>query len=199
MTCDNCTWGQRRIANELRLKLGLRVSPRTVRKYMPMHGDRAPGHRVPSQRWQTFVRNHAWDLITRGMAADLTRGVRAVAARMRWLLQRCRGRTVASGLRRNRPRDATCRSRLSATASGLVVWSPVIVEVIRVDQRSPPDRGLSRVHAPGLATQATSVDRFDVCPAGAVQCRWSRASPHTRSARPLSRGVSRVVPRRRAA
>ena len=32
---DNLTWGQERIANELLLKLGLRVSPRTVRKYMP--------------------------------------------------------------------------------------------------------------------------------------------------------------------
>jgi putative transposase len=31
MTCDNLTWGQCRIANELRLKLGLQVSPRTVR------------------------------------------------------------------------------------------------------------------------------------------------------------------------
>jgi hypothetical protein len=32
MARDNLTWGQRRIANELRLKLGLQVSPRTVRK-----------------------------------------------------------------------------------------------------------------------------------------------------------------------
>jgi hypothetical protein len=30
MAHENLTWGQRRIANELRLKLGLRVSPRTV-------------------------------------------------------------------------------------------------------------------------------------------------------------------------
>ena len=42
MARDNLTWGQRRIANELRLKLGLQVSPRTVRKYMPQHLDRAP-------------------------------------------------------------------------------------------------------------------------------------------------------------
>lgn len=50
MARENLTWGQRRIANELRLKLGLRVSPRTIRKYMPMHPDRAPGHRVLAQR-----------------------------------------------------------------------------------------------------------------------------------------------------
>jgi putative transposase len=35
MARDNATWGQWRIANELQLKLGLRVSPRTVHKYIP--------------------------------------------------------------------------------------------------------------------------------------------------------------------
>jgi hypothetical protein len=50
MARDNLPWGQRRIANELRLKLGLRVSPRRVRKYMPTSHERAPGHCVPSQR-----------------------------------------------------------------------------------------------------------------------------------------------------
>ena len=34
MARDNPGWGEERIANELLLKLGLRVSPRTVRKYM---------------------------------------------------------------------------------------------------------------------------------------------------------------------
>jgi hypothetical protein len=34
MALENRTWGQERIANELLLKLGLQVSPRTVRKYM---------------------------------------------------------------------------------------------------------------------------------------------------------------------
>ena len=56
---DNPTWGQERIANELLLKLGLRVSPRTVRKYMPKRLDHGRGQRMPSQRWRTFVRNHA--------------------------------------------------------------------------------------------------------------------------------------------
>jgi putative transposase len=59
MTRDNPTWGQERIANELWLKLGLQVSPRTVRKYMPKRLDRGPSQRVQSQRWSTFVRNHA--------------------------------------------------------------------------------------------------------------------------------------------
>jgi hypothetical protein len=32
---ENPLWGEESIANELLLKFGLRVSPRTVRKYMP--------------------------------------------------------------------------------------------------------------------------------------------------------------------
>ena len=32
---------------------------RTVRKYMPKRLDSGRGHRATSQRWQTFVRNHA--------------------------------------------------------------------------------------------------------------------------------------------
>jgi putative transposase len=59
MARDNPTWGQERIANELLLKLGLRVSPRTVRKSIPSHCVRRPGERRQSQRWSTFVRNHA--------------------------------------------------------------------------------------------------------------------------------------------
>src|SRR5271167_746504 len=57
MAHENPTWGEERIAAELLLKLGIRVSPRTVRRYMPR--DFGPRKRVPSQRWMTFVRNHA--------------------------------------------------------------------------------------------------------------------------------------------
>lgn len=57
MAADNPTWGEKRIAAELLLKLGIRVSPRTVRRYMP---DGTGGAKGPSsQRWGTFVRNHA--------------------------------------------------------------------------------------------------------------------------------------------
>src|SRR4029453_2929510 len=63
MARENPTWGEERIANELLLKLGLRVSPRTVRKYMPKRPDHGRGQRVSSQRWMTFVRNHAKALV----------------------------------------------------------------------------------------------------------------------------------------
>ncbi|MGA8053962.1 MAG: integrase core domain-containing protein, partial [Burkholderiales bacterium] len=57
---ENPLWGEERIANELRLKLGIRVSPRTVRKYMPR---RPPGQPRGDQRWATFLRNHAKAMI----------------------------------------------------------------------------------------------------------------------------------------
>jgi putative transposase len=63
MACENTTWGEERIANELWLKLGLRVSPRTVRKYLPKHLGHGRGQRAPSQYWRTFVRNHAQAIV----------------------------------------------------------------------------------------------------------------------------------------
>src|SRR5438067_5141383 len=63
MARENPTWGQERIANELLLKLGLRVSPRTVRKYIPKRQPPGSGTRVSSQRWATFVRNHAQAIV----------------------------------------------------------------------------------------------------------------------------------------
>ena len=60
MAVENPLWGEERIANELRLKLGIRVSPRTVRKYMPKP---PPGSPRGNQRWSTFLRNHAKAII----------------------------------------------------------------------------------------------------------------------------------------
>jgi putative transposase len=54
MARENVTWGQQRIANELLLKLGLRVSPRTVRKYMPPDCVGGPGKPCQSQRGSTL-------------------------------------------------------------------------------------------------------------------------------------------------
>ena len=56
MATENPLWGEERIANELLVKLGIRVSPRTVGKYMPK---RPPGQPRGDQRWSTFLRNHA--------------------------------------------------------------------------------------------------------------------------------------------
>ena len=50
MAQDNPSWGEERIANALLLKLGLRISLRTVRKYLPTHLDRGRHLCIPSQR-----------------------------------------------------------------------------------------------------------------------------------------------------
>ena len=56
MARENPLWGEERIANELFVKLGIQLSPRTVRKYMPKEPSRRPRN---DQRWATFLRNHA--------------------------------------------------------------------------------------------------------------------------------------------
>ena len=61
MARDNPSWGEERIAAELLLKLGIRVSPRTVRRYMG-RGD-GGGRRASGPRWATFVRTHAQALV----------------------------------------------------------------------------------------------------------------------------------------
>ena len=51
---DNRLWEAERIRGEL-LKLAIRVSKRTVQKYMR----RARGPRRTGQRWATFLQNHS--------------------------------------------------------------------------------------------------------------------------------------------
>ncbi len=57
MSTANPLWGALRIHGEL-LKLGIGVSQATVSKYMVK-----PEHR-PSQSWQTFLTNHASDIVS---------------------------------------------------------------------------------------------------------------------------------------
>src|ERR1022692_3668761 len=60
MANENPSWGEERIANELLLKLGIQVSPRTVSKYLPTR----PTHRPRGDmRWSTFLRLHAQGII----------------------------------------------------------------------------------------------------------------------------------------
>jgi putative transposase len=73
MVEENPTWGQGRVADELALKLGIRVSPRTVGAYWPNQ----PDSRDPSsQRWNTFVRNHARSMLACDFLVVVTAGFR---------------------------------------------------------------------------------------------------------------------------
>jgi Homeodomain-like domain len=59
MVRNNPSWGEERIASELLLKIGIQISPRTVRRYMPNQ----PRRKQSTQSWMTFVRNHAKSII----------------------------------------------------------------------------------------------------------------------------------------
>jgi transposase InsO family protein len=73
MATENPLWGEEGIANELRLKLGMRVSPRTVRKYMP----KLPaGQPRGGRRWGTFLRNHAQAILACDLFVTVTANVR---------------------------------------------------------------------------------------------------------------------------
>jgi putative transposase len=78
MTNENPTWGEERISAELLLKLGIRLSPRTVRRYMP--DDTGPRRYPSSQRWVTFVRNHAQAILACDFFITVTASFRVLYA-----------------------------------------------------------------------------------------------------------------------
>jgi transposase InsO family protein len=75
MIRENPTWGEERVANELCLKLGIRVSPRTVRAYWPARG---PSSDLRTQAWSTFVRNRARALLACDFMVAVTVGFQCV-------------------------------------------------------------------------------------------------------------------------
>ena len=74
MARENPTWGEERIANELSLKLGIRVSPRTVGKYL----ERGKPRGSSGQRWKTFVRNHAQAIVACDFFVSVTASFRVL-------------------------------------------------------------------------------------------------------------------------
>lgn len=74
MARENPTWGQERIADELSLKLGIRVSPRTVGKYLKRDEPRGSS----GQRWSTFVRNHAKVIVACDFFVSVTSSLRVM-------------------------------------------------------------------------------------------------------------------------
>jgi hypothetical protein len=199
MARENLTWGQRRIANELLLKLGLQVSPRTVRKYMPTRLDRAPGHRVPSQRWSTFIRNHAGELIVSSMSTDLlTRGIQ-VLAQVKRFFHRWWGRSVASRGQESAPSHAMFLLLLTDARLVPAAGPPGPCEVISENDRSPPDIRPPYHPVPDTAARVIPMDALDVRPALDVGCGWNRARASSGSAEPLSPSAPQVILLRRAA
>jgi len=75
MSRQNVLWGAPRIHGEL-LKLGVNVCQTTVAKYMV----RRVG--PPSQRWGTFLRNHARELVLSAIFSRLIRSFRSLITRI---------------------------------------------------------------------------------------------------------------------
>jgi hypothetical protein len=180
MAREHVTWGQQRIANELGLKLGLRVSPRTVRKYMPRDCVSSPGQRCQSQRWSTFIRNHATGLVVTGVTAEMARRAKAALAHMRQRIQRLTNWASQGASIPMKPHNTLDIVRRDGSF-GL----PVAVSLNRADhlqrvERSPPEQGLSRKPEPMSAATALSAARVEVCSVTPARCRrvcqWPKAS-----------------------
>jgi putative transposase len=73
---ENPFWGEERIAAELAVKLGILVSPRTVRAYWPQDIDPRGCRRTSSQHWRSFVRNHAKAIVAADFLVAITASFR---------------------------------------------------------------------------------------------------------------------------
>jgi putative transposase len=157
MAAENPSWGEERIANELLLKLGLRVSPRTIRRYLP----KLPvpgGNPRRDQRWSTFLRNHAHSIVACDfcVAATATFRILYVLVVMEhasrriihvnvtahpsaaWTLQQLREAMASDHTYRFiiHDRDAIFSSEFDASVAGLGL------EVIKTPVRSPQANSL---------------------------------------------------------
>jgi len=75
MAKENPSSGGQWIADELSVELGVLVSPRTVRRYL----QKMPGPRgISSQRWSTFVRNHAQAIVASDFFTVVTASFRVL-------------------------------------------------------------------------------------------------------------------------
>jgi transposase InsO family protein len=76
MASENPSWGCRRIADELLIKLGIALSPRTIRKYLPKGAGR--DGRGRDQTWTAFVRNHARAIVACDFVISTTASFRTI-------------------------------------------------------------------------------------------------------------------------
>src|SRR5262245_18810429 len=67
MATNNPTWGEERIAHELLLKIGIRISPRTIRRYIPKppRATRRPGPTLADSRAEPHQSHHRRRLLYR--------------------------------------------------------------------------------------------------------------------------------------
>jgi hypothetical protein len=78
MVQENPTWGEERVARELSVKLGVLVSPRTVRAYWPEKPSLRGPRRTASQHWRSLVLNHAKAILAADFLVAITAGFRVL-------------------------------------------------------------------------------------------------------------------------
>src|SRR5262249_10835602 len=161
-------------------------------KYMPQHLDHAPGHRVPSQRWRTFLHNHAQALIIDGIAMDLlTRGVQAVSAWIRRRRQHWWGRSFTRGGQESAAHDTVGSAVLIDTRWVPAAGSAGTVEVTREDDRTPPHVRPPRPRHPCPTARAmTPADTLAVRLAVGAGCWGNRVNGRVQSGMPLGMRAS---------
>ena len=104
MATQNPIWGEERIADELLLKIGIRISPRTVRRYMPEAPLRPAD---PRQRWMTFVHNHAKAIIASDFFVVVTATFQLVYVFV--ILEVANRRVIHFNVTRHPTADWTCQ------------------------------------------------------------------------------------------
>jgi hypothetical protein len=197
MARENLTWGQKRIANELRLKLGLQVSPRTVRKYMPGGCDRGPGQRVQGQRWRTFRRNQAAGLIMSDLSTVFSQRWPVLSTRVLELLKRWQGRFAAAEWRRATPSEAPSMFFRRPTRPLCLEDSAYPADVPRVAERRPPALEPSRIRY--RMSTGTPLGTADVRPVEWALYQGKLARAHACGAELWCKGRNQAVLWRRAA
>ncbi len=75
LAAENPTWGEKRIADELLLKLQIRLSPRTVAKYRKQL---PRPRRSRDQRWSTFLKSHAQAIVACDFFTAVTAAFRVI-------------------------------------------------------------------------------------------------------------------------
>jgi hypothetical protein len=168
MASENLLWGEERIANELLLKLDVRISPRTVSKYLPK---RPRGGRRGEMRWSTFLKTHTKAI----RACDF---IGTATARM-WML-----------------RAATRRlAQVSEAAHSCVAWTIRQLKEVSANAGCAEMRGPRRRECPGWIILTSEAPLRLIQFQSASPCDGRRPNGGLESARGPPEGSGRPMPR----
>jgi hypothetical protein len=197
MARANLTWGQQRIAHERRLKLGLQVSPRMVRTYVPGGCDRGPSPRMRGQRWRTFMRNHAAGLPRSDLSTVFGRRGPVLPTRVIEFFQGGQDRVAVGEWRGATPSAVPSMFVRRPTRSRCLEDSVSPADVPRVADRSPPATGPSHIRS--RMSAETPLGTAEVRPVKWALSQGRLARAHACAAELWCKGRTQAVLWRRVA